>query len=116
MKEAFNTTSTKVQSDTCRGDARDNNRKKQHIHTAAQYQRELSCNFGAIQRSHSAERGDTYRSDVSVGGTQALPSLWKTGASVYHLHHTDSCTIEQATCDMKDNTLIFTLKTRAATL
>lgn len=47
-----------------------------------------------IQRSHLAGRGDTRRSNVSVGGTQGHPSLWKTGAGVYHLQTADSCTTE----------------------
>lgn len=116
MREAFNNTCIKVQSNP-RDIHNNNNTQQEHrVHSFSIIAQYGSVVILATQRSHLADGGDTHRSNVSVGGTQGLPSLWKTGASVYCLHPADSCTTEQATCDVKDNTLIFALKTRALTL
>lgn len=60
MREAFNNTCIKVQS----------NPRERSFSIIAQYGSVVTL---AIQRSYLADHGDTQRSNVSAGGTQELP-------------------------------------------
>lgn len=76
----------------------------------------LSQNFSITvkrNKNHTKVRtGHTYRSNVAVG----TAFIYTYGKQVLLFITYSSCTTEQATCDVKDNTLIFTLNTRATTL